>query len=388
MHRIDVAFLPSTPWSGEAGGLYRAVEDLTRGLNSRDEVRVNILAVADTTERRSPAQNGYTSINMLLGPRRTCYSNSLRDSLRSASFDMLHLHGLWTYPTLAALEWNRRTTKPFLISTHGMLDKWALRQSRFAKWFATALFQGRAFRKASCIHALSLAEASAIRDFGIREPIAVIPNAVALPHPDQQYLQRDAEARRTFLFLGRIVRKKGVSELVQAWRLIQESAMGQQWRLLLAGWIAPEFLTELRALLHRLRIEETVEFTGPVRGREKHDLLLRTDALVLPSHSEGQPMAVLEAWAYGIPTVITNECNLPEGFHAGAAIQCCPQAQSIATALLRVMRMPAPELSDMGLRGRELVRREFSWPIILDRYVSLYQWLIHDVPCPTWIRVN
>ena len=64
-----------------------------------------------------------------------------------------------------------------------------------------------------------------------------------------------------------------------------------------------------------------VVFTGPAFGQAKDALLRRADAFILPSFSEGLPMSVLEAWAYGLPVLMTEQCNIPEDFAAGAALR-------------------------------------------------------------------
>ena len=70
-----------------------------------------------------------------------------------------------------------------------------------------------------------------------------------------------------------------------------------------------------------LRHPTSVVFTGPAFGQAKDALLRRADAFILPSFSEGLPMSVLEAWAYGLPVLMTEQCNIPEDFAAGAALR-------------------------------------------------------------------
>jgi glycosyltransferase involved in cell wall biosynthesis len=60
-------------------------------------------------------------------------------------------------------------------------------------------------------------------------------------------------------------------------------------------------------------------FLGPLFGQEKDAAYRACDGFILPSLSEGLPMAVLEAWAHAKPVMLTPECNLPEGFTAEAA---------------------------------------------------------------------
>jgi glycosyltransferase involved in cell wall biosynthesis len=70
-----------------------------------------------------------------------------------------------------------------------------------------------------------------------------------------------------------------------------------------------------------------------VAGAEKHALLRTADLFVLPSYSEGFPMAVLEAAAHRIPVVQTDECNFPELTAAGGAWECRPEHESLENAL-------------------------------------------------------
>ena len=64
-----------------------------------------------------------------------------------------------------------------------------------------------------------------------------------------------------------------------------------------------------------------MHFPGPQFGTAKAAAYRRADAFVLPSLSEGLPMAILEAWAHEKPVLMTDACNLPEGFAARAAIR-------------------------------------------------------------------
>lgn len=71
-------------------------------------------------------------------------------------------------------------------------------------------------------------------------------------------------------------------------------------------------------------------------------------------------MAVLEAWAYGKPVLMTPECNLPEGFAAGAAIRIETGAESIATGLRALFSMSPAALGEMSAKGGRLVAERFT----------------------------
>lgn len=87
-------------------------------------------------------------------------------------------------------------------------------------------------------------------------------------------------------------------------------------------------------------------------------------------------MSVLEAWAYGLPVIMTEFCNLPEGFDAGAAIRVDPESNSISQGLETLAGLPEMELKDMGAKGRDLVEKEFTWSRIADNMRKVYEWCL------------
>ena len=75
----------------------------------------------------------------------------------------------------------RSLDRPYMVSAHGMLEPWALQQKRLKKVLYAQLIEHKVITGASCLHALTHAEARQYRAFGARGPIAVIPNAVDVP---------------------------------------------------------------------------------------------------------------------------------------------------------------------------------------------------------------
>src|SRR5207244_469476 len=117
-------------------------------------------------------------------------------------------------------------------------------------------------------------------------------------------------------------------------------------------------------------------FLGPRFGEEKATAYRNADAFVLPSLSEGLPMAVLEAWAHAKPVLMTPECNLPEGFEANAALPIGTTPEEIAAGLKVLRQMSDKDRSQMGNRGRALVATRFSWPRIGEQMRDVYEWAL------------
>ena len=87
-------------------------------------------------------------------------------------------------------------------------------------------------------------------------------------------------------------------------------------------------------------------------------------------------MSVLEAWAYAIPVVMTPQCNIPEGFKVDAAFRCNPTPESIADSLTDLFSASPARAKGIGLNGRQLVERSFTWNHIADETIRLYETLL------------
>ena len=98
-----------------------------------------------------------------------------------ASADAFHIHGIWDMHCDAAASYAISSRKPYIISTHGMLQPWALGQKRLKKMIYALLVEKANLRGARCVRALTRTEARDYRDFGVKRPIAIVPNGVDVP---------------------------------------------------------------------------------------------------------------------------------------------------------------------------------------------------------------
>ncbi len=324
------------------------------------------------------------------GPRSFGYAPFSR-ALDAFQPELLHVHGLWMYPSLAARRWAQRRRAPCVISAHGMLDRWALANSRWKKRVASVLFERRNLERAACLHAITSAEREAMRAFGLRAPICVIPNAVDLPRAGAAY---DAPPwtpepeRQVLLYLGRLHPKKGLLPLIEGWHLASEAEprFGREWRLVIAGWDQSHFSDLLQRRVAELGLEHEIHFPGPQFGRAKDAAYHHAAAFVLPSFSEGLPLVVLEAWAHRLPVLMTPECALPIGFAREAALRIEPHPASIRDGLLQLARLTQDERQLLGENGHRLVAADYTWPAVAADMRRVYEWLLQRAPRPTSIQ--
>jgi poly(glycerol-phosphate) alpha-glucosyltransferase len=275
-----------------------------------------------------------------------------------------------------------------------MLDAWALKKSGWRKKIAGWLYENGNLRSAACIHALCESEYQNIRAYGLKNPVCVIPNGVNLPElPARQGVAPwDSHIRaykNVMLFLGRIHPKKGLEKLIRAWSVLKRGKVKESelWHLVIAGWSQGGHEQKLKQLVHELNLSADVSFTGPLYHTAKDTALRAAKAFILPSFSEGLPMAVLEAWAHGLPVIMTSQCNLPEGFEAGAALYVRPEAASIAEGLKSFLGLSEGTREQMGRSGFELVRSRFSWPKIAAQMVDVYEWVLGQGDKPGCVKL-
>ena len=105
---------------------------------------------------------------------------------------------------------------------------------------------------------------------------------------------------KQILFAGTITPKKGYLDLIQAFSFIAHKY--PEWKLIFAG---NGEIENAKRLAKDLNIEEQVVFKGWVNREEIQVLFEKASIFCLPSYTEGFPMAVLDAWSYGLPVVTT-----------------------------------------------------------------------------------
>ena len=396
------------------GGIFEAELALQKELVTGQGIRVDVVGLEDIyTKEDLHKWHPITPQAILpLGPAALGYSPDLLPALDPKA-DLLYAATLWKYPSMAALKWSERTKKPMIVAPHGSLDPWALRNAAWKKRLVSALFKDRQLHKATCLRALCQSEAEAIRSYGLTNPIAIIPNGVLIPEmPESRDEGRGTSAPKKLLFLGRIHPKKGLTNFIRGFKKSldpRRSTLDSSWQLIIAGWDQGGHERELMQLCEELglkseklkveggrraldarpsTLDSEVIFYGPAFGKEKEDLLCSADAFVLPSFSEGLPMSVLEAWAYGLPVIMTPECNLPEGFLADSAIRIETGVESIADGLETLFSIREGDLRAMGLNGRELVQERFTWRTIAAQVKEVYDWMLGGGSLPECIRFN
>lgn len=307
---------------------------------------------------------------------------------RSNDAFLIHSHGLWLEASRASRRL-RLAGLPTVVAPHGMLDPWAWQRRRAIKQLLWWLGESNTVERAGCLQALCRSESDAIRALGIRTPIALIPNGVELPDRRQQlppppWQGQVPEGAPVLLFLGRFHIKKGLVPLLQAW---------QRWAARSGGdpdaWLVLVGFGDQGALAAQVSREALPRclVLGPVQGALKQSCLVHASGFVLPSFSEGLPMAALEAMSWGLPCLLSSACNLPEAFESGAALPAEPDVAQLEQALQAWATLTSADALALGTAAEQLVRRQFSWSRMAEQTEQLYCWLSQSGPTPDFVNV-
>jgi glycosyltransferase involved in cell wall biosynthesis len=305
----------------------------------------------------------------------TSLRRSLKHTVRAATG--LHIHGVWETHCMIAAGVARGCKRPYIISAHGMLERWALQHRRLKKALYAALVEIRTMQRAACLRALSLDEVDDYRRLGLANPIAIIPNGTDAQPGARPDLFWDAypqlTGKRIILFLGRIHQKKGLQPLLEAWARISSKADDVQ--LVIAGPDSENLRASLERVTDELKLRSSVTFAGMLTGELKWSTLAAASLFVLPSYSEGFSIAILEALAMGIPVIVTKACHIPEVAIHGCGWVIPSAVAPLEQALADFLSLSREEADLMGKHGQDLVRTQFHSSVVGTQMAQVYDWL-------------
>ena len=277
--------------------------------------------------------------------------------------DVVHLTGVYNFPTFPTICLARSLNKPLIWSPRGALQRWEGSSRNGLKAVWDFLWYHTADRVELTMHVTSEQERREVSARFPRLRMATIPNGVDVP-VDLNRVERNGELR--MLFIGRLDSKKGIEALLKACGLVDSA---RPWRLAIAGWGAPEYVSQLKEQIHALGLSGRVEMLGPVLSEAKKALFECSDVALVPSYTENFGIVVAEALAHGVPVIASKGTpwSRLEEMKCGLWVENDPE--SLAGAIRSISTMP---LQDMGRRGREWMQNEFSWRAVTNQMLALY----------------
>ncbi len=312
--------------------------------------------------------------------RRLYYCPSLLKALnlKLKTFDILHLHSIFLWPTWAAARAARRLKKPYIISPRGMLvKKLARKKNRLIKMLWLHLIERKNIENASAVHFTSSIEEEEAYKFDFKmQTTFVIPNGIDIKSGEvseggvSEEIKQLVDRKPFLLFIGRINWKKGLDRLIPALSYIPKA------NLIIAGNDEENYTPALESLALKHSVRDRIIFTGPVYGSDKMFLIKNASISVLPSYSENFGNTVLEAMSEGCPVAVTPEVGASEIVAmTGAGLVLNGDPDTFGKGINNVLSNK-PLLEEMGKKGVSSVSVHYSWPAIANQLGFAYSNLL------------
>lgn len=301
-----------------------------------------------------------------------------------ADFDLVHVHGLYRFPSTYAASLARRRGVPYVIRPHGSLDPYLYQRSTTGKLRLKRLYE-RVFdlpnlHAAGAIHYTAEDERERAAFLKLRAPSFIVPNGLdwrtyqTLPARGRLREQWGLRDDPVVLFLGRLHFKKGLDLLVPAFDEVRKRIPGAQ--LVIAGPDNEQYGQQVRGWVGERGLDAVVHFVGPLHGPDVVAAYVDADVFALPSYTENFGMTVVEAMACAVPVVISDQVNIHgeiSSAQAGLVTRC--DVAEVADALQEVL-LDVDRRRAMGEAGRLLAQQRYSWPAIVDALTKEYEAVI------------
>ncbi len=356
------------------GGPARSVPTLCNALKQYSKINVSLIATAKETEKNNLVSN---KINFNQ-PTSKSYADFLqlgKEALTDNTIDVIHDHGIWLPNNLALAKIATRNDKPLIISTRGMLSPWALDHNWLKKKIGWFLYQKKILNQAVVIHATSDTELNDLRNLGLKNSIALIPNGIAMP---EILPQKQESKHKTALFLSRLHPVKGLLTLIRAWSTLSP----ENWVLKIVGPNENNYKTVLEKEIIKLNAGSSITLSGSISDADKWQEYINADFFVLPSLSENFGIVIGEALACGTPVITTNDTPWQqiEDYQCGWCINRGEDA--LIKALDEAISLSKNQRQDMGKQGQKLIFEKYNWQDIANQMNAVYQWVLNKVSKP------
>jgi len=178
------------------------------------------------------------------------------------------------------------------------------------------------------------------------------------------------EHKVSFILIARMLFDKGIREYVEAARLIK--ARYSQVSFDLLGFLDVQNPAAIsRSQMNEWVSEGVVNYLGTTDDVRPY--INSTDCVVLPSYREGVPRSLLEAAAIGRPIITTNAVGCKEVVDDGVNGYLCQPRDPVdlANKIEKMLLLSDEQRTEMGLRGREKVEREFDERVVIGKYLRV-----------------
>lgn len=286
----------------------------------------------------------------------------------ASNFDLLHLHVPFTAPLFFGAKSAQISGRPYIITLHGVLDPWSLRQKLWKKIPYFYLFDRNILNRASFLHVTSTSESEQIVKLKVKVDIRMIRPCVPVVNIDR--INRNSNEQLRILCIARLDPVKAHKVLFEAVaHLIQQ---GFNIVLDIAGDGDAKFKKVLKSYVFKLGISNAVIWHGHVDAEKKLSLYQNAWCFALLSFHESFGLAAAEAMAAGLPVVVSDQVGLSidvKNYAAGLVVET---NDAFAAAKAFKMLFNFKEANACGNRALKLANELYNSQIFSDQLKQLY----------------
>ena len=314
-------------------------------------------------------------------PRFTCWLWN-----HMGQYDLLHVHAVFGYPSTISMRIAQFKKIPYICRPCGLLGRWALSQQETKKSIYLALCERQNLDNAAAIHYATGVERDDAAYLHIEAPSFVSAIGTDVENKCIDSLSRLPEITGLphdvpiILFMSRLHPVKGLEVLIHALAQITDIP----FTFIVAGSGDPVYEQRIRSLITKTGLANRTRFIGFVSGDPKKLLLHEADLFVLTSLSESFGIAVLEALAAGTPVLVTSGVALASTVRQHRLGYVTDMDIAEVAATLRRFLNEREIARRMGERGREYVRKHYSWSHVASNLVQVYQSVLNEQPLPNF----
>lgn len=280
-------------------------------------------------------------------------------------FDVVHIFSGWNFFVPYLINLTKKLKKKVFFSPLGQLDEWSLTQKKFKKKLALNFYLKKSLKKCNGIIVASEKEKKDVNKIFFSK-VLVLGHGVDLPNKETLIRKKFNREKKKLIFVSRLHYKKGLENLIDAW----EQAKLINWQLKIFG---PK--TDNIKFLDKAKLLKNLSIEDPIYGNKKIDIILNSDALILPSLSENFGLIVAESLSLGLPVATTN--NTPWSEISEEKVNCGWIIDQTVTGILLFLKklenISVDELKLKGENGISLIEKKFDNKDIIKNYIDAYE---------------
>ena len=362
--QITPYYLPHT------GGIERYVYNLSQYLIAQghavEVATANAPESSDTETVEGITIHRYPHICTLIGNPIITHLSELKSSLKD--YDIVHIHGVYTYIALrTVLFLGKKHRQKVILTHHGRVVYTNRLKNLFVKVYEQ-IFVRSILKRLDHAVVLSQSDKKQFVSLGMKtDSISIIPNGIdvsAFTTPNDNELasfrkRYQLQGKSVVLFLAVISERKGIFDLLQAFRNIED----ENTCLLVVG-DGPDKPRAV-SLAESLGISDRVRFVGRLSFSEILCAYSVANLYVLPSYFEGMPTTVMEALVMGCPVIASNIPGVADNFQDVVTLVPPHNSDVLAESISSV-------LSAIQEVDSETLREKYDVKNVFERYSEIY----------------